>query len=88
MPRTQILKDVRGLRDHQPAGLEERRRKRREFFALTLHQRDHPVLAVAAPRHVDIRRARLFQRQPDILPATLDLRPIKQLVAHGCRLHV
>ena len=81
--RTEILEDVRGLRDHQPAGLEERRRKRRMLFARAFEDRYQLILAAAPAGDVDIGCAGLFKSQADKLPAPLNLRPIVKLVAHG-----
>jgi hypothetical protein len=61
-PSAQVEQDVGGLCDHEWAGLEERRRKRRAFDAPAVdqaHHRGNTALAWPA-RHVDIVGARLL----------------------------
>ena len=82
--RAEIKQDICGLRDDEPAGFEERWRKRRTRAALfvdDLHHRRHAGLAFAA-RDIDIVGAAFLQRQPDELAAPLDRRPVVKLVAH------
>ena len=81
MARAEIEQDVGGLADHELAGLEERRRKRRRALSRPhhLHHRSH---AVAAARHVGIGGAGLLQREPDIFAAALNGRPVIELIAH------
>ena len=72
--RAEIEQDIRGLRDDELAGFEERRRKRRPRAALVVddfHHRRHAGFAFAA-RDIDIVGAGFFQRQPDELAASLD----------------
>ena len=79
VPRAEIEQDVRGLPDHEFAGLEERRRKRR--CRALLHQPHHRSRAAFA-RHIDIRAACFLEREADIFAAALDRRPIVELVPH------
>jgi hypothetical protein len=84
-PSAKVEQDVGGLRDHQRAGLEEGRRKRRALDAPAvdqLHHRGNAALACAA-RDVDIVGARLLQGEAHKLPAPLDRRPVVELVTHG-----
>ena len=82
--RPEIVQDQRGLRDHQLAGLEKRRRIGRTLDPRAIHELRHRVPAVAAAaRHVDVVGAALLQRQADELAAALDFRPVVKLVAHG-----
>src|SRR5262245_64741169 len=82
MTRPQIEEDVRSLADQEPASLQERRREWRIFLALAFEQR-HDRTVASLPRDVDIIGARLLEREPDVLAASLDLRPIVELIAHG-----
>src|SRR5688572_30751570 len=80
--RPEIVQDVRGLRDCQLAGFENRRSEWRMFLALAPDQLvNHAIAALA--RHVDVVGARLFQRKPDEFAAPLNFRPVIKLVAHG-----
>jgi hypothetical protein len=74
--------DVRGLADQQIARLQERRRKRRMSGRLSPHQLFQFRHAALAARDIDIVRARFFQREPHEFAATLNLRPVIELVAH------
>ena len=65
------------------AGLEDRRCERRMLLALAGDQRlDRRAAALASD--VDVVGTGLFEREPDELAATLDGRPIVELVAHRC----
>src|SRR6476659_4091395 len=81
MARSQIKQDVGGVGDHELACLEEWRRERRRALPRPhhLHHRSHTV---AASRHVGIGGASLFQRETDIFAATLNGRPVIELIAH------
>src|SRR6266545_4229216 len=83
-PRAEIEEDVGGLRDDELAGLEKRRRKRRARDAPPIDQLHHGGnAALASPaRHVDIVGACLLQGEADEFAATLDRRPVVELVAH------
>jgi hypothetical protein len=85
--RAEVEEDIGGLRDHELAGLEKRRRKRRPRNASPLDQLHHRGnAALAGPaRHIDIVGARLFQGETDEFTAALDRRPVVKLVAHGWR---
>src|SRR5262249_43832556 len=82
VPRAEIEQDVGGLGDQELAGLEERRRKRRMVLPFAFEHRNDRVVAALA-RDVDIVSARLFEREPDVFAAALDLGPVVELVAHG-----
>ena len=80
-PRPEVVQDQGGLRDHELAGLEKRRRVRRALAAV--HHAAHGIDAVAAPpRDIDVVGPALLQRQADKLAAALDFRPVVKLVAH------
>src|SRR2546427_13243502 len=75
--------DVRGLRNHQPAGFQERRRERRVLHRAAFqkaHHGGHASLWETADVHVV--RAGVLQGEPDKLAAALYLGPVIQLVAH------
>ncbi|MGY3468603.1 hypothetical protein ACVW0I_005474 [Bradyrhizobium sp. LM6.11] len=78
----EIEQDVGGLADDEFSRFEKRRRKGRRALVRVhhLHHRSH---AVRTARHVDVGRPRLFQRQPHIFAAALDLGPIVEFVLHG-----
>jgi hypothetical protein len=80
MTPAEIEQDVGGLGDHELACLEERRRERRRAVARLhhLHHRRHAIV----PRYVVIGRAGILQREADIFAASLDHRPVIELVAH------
>ena len=81
--RAEIEQNLGGLCDHQLAGLEERRREGRALLAAAVHHRHHFIHAGFRPRNVVVSGAGILQRQTHEFASALDLRPIKQLVAHG-----
>src|SRR3990172_3708715 len=80
--RTEIKKDIGGLRNHQLAGLEKWRRKRRVFNRPTFHEAHHRCHATRSPRHIHVIRTGIFERETNKFTAPLDRRPIVDLVAH------
>src|SRR6185436_1607817 len=82
MTRAEIEEDVRGLADQEPASLQERRREWRMFLALAFEQR-HDRSVAALPPDVHVIGARLLEREPDVFAASLDFRPVVELIAHG-----
>src|SRR5437870_13419196 len=75
--------DVRGLRNHQLAGFQERRRERGILHGAAFqkaHHGGHAPLRETADVHVV--RAGVLQREPDKLAAALYLGPVIQLVEH------
>ena len=80
--RSEVKQNIGGLRDHQLACFEKRRRKRRAFVASTVHHREHAVHAAGFARDIVIGRAGIFKREPDEFAAALNFRPIEQLIAH------
>src|SRR5205807_462986 len=85
MTHSEEQQDVRGLADNELAGLEKRRRKRRMLDPVAVeesHHRWHAAAPARLARQIDIVRAGLFQRQAHEFTATLDRRPIIELVAH------
>ena len=81
MATAEIEQDVCGLGDHQLAGLQERRRKRRRALARLRHPH-HFGHAVAMAGDVVIGSAGVFQRKADIFAAALNHGPVIELVAH------
>src|SRR5882724_2316056 len=81
MARAEIEEDVRGLADQEPASLQEWRRERRIFLALAFEQR-HDRIVAALPPDVHVIGPCLLEREPDVFAASLDLRPVVELIAH------
>ena len=79
--RPEKMQNLGDLRDHQFAGLEERRREGRAFFA-PVHHRHHAVHAARLARNVIVGRAGILERQPHEFAAALDAGPVEQLIAH------
>src|SRR3954447_20341372 len=82
MARAEIEEDVRGLADQEPSSLQERRREWWIFLALAFEQRHDRTIA-ALPPDIDVIGAPLLEREPDVFAASLDLRPVVELIAHG-----
>src|SRR3954469_26009738 len=81
MAHAEIEEDVRGLADQEPASLQKWRRERRRFLALTFEQR-HDRIVAALPPDVHVIGPCLLEREPDVFAASLDLRPVVELIAH------
>src|SRR5258707_15620845 len=82
-PCAEVEEDVGGLRNHELARLEERRREwgvRGASAFDELHHRRDAALA-GASRHVDVVGARLLQGEANEFAAALDPRPVIKLVA-------
>src|SRR5258705_13145613 len=73
------MQDQRRLRDHRGAGAKERRRE--DMVALHLHR--HGLHAPRSPRDVDILGTRVLEREADEFAASLDARPVIELVSHN-----
>ncbi len=74
-----------GLGDHQFAGLEERRRKRRAVDPVPLEQVPHRRYALALPRQtydIQVVGARLLEREPHKFAAALYVGPVVEFIAH------
>src|SRR5262249_31792438 len=86
-PLAQIEQDIRRLRDQLPAGLQNRDREGYAFhtacFEHTENRRDAAAPALRDQRDVHVLRAGLLQREAHEFTASLDARPVVQLVAHG-----
>src|SRR5262249_14862344 len=86
-PRPEEGEDVRGLRDQEATGPQDRRR---EGTDLAPRRIQHPLdrleaasLALRQASHVDVVGGSLFERETNELAATLDARPVVELVLHG-----
>src|SRR5215467_5653764 len=81
--RTEIKQNIGDLRDHQFSCLEEWRRERRVFFVPAVHHLHHPVHAARLACDIFVRRTGILQRKPHKLAATLNFRPVEELISHG-----
>src|SRR5208283_3640026 len=80
------LQNIRRLADEQPPRSQERRGKRWPRGIAAVHEPQHlgnPRTFAAFTRHVPVARARRLQRQSHELAATLDRRPVIELISHG-----
>ena len=85
-PRREEGEDVRGLRHDDAADLHEGRRERQRAGRLAVeeaHHRREAAARLGQPRHVDVARAGVLERQADELAAALDERPVVELDACG-----
>src|SRR5215469_3207407 len=80
--RTEVEQNIGNLRDHQFAGLEEWWRERRVLVPPASHHCHHAIHATGFARHIVIGRSGVLKREPDKFAASLNLRPVKQLITH------
>jgi hypothetical protein len=76
----QEVKDIGRLRNDPPAGTKERRCERRTRQAGILQQVQHRLHVLAG--HIHVVGAGGLQRQADEFAASLDRRPVEELVLH------
>jgi len=81
--RSEIEKDVGGLRDDILPCFQEWRRERRTQPTLVFKNLDHRRLAALTASDINVIGACLFKRQPHELAAALNGRPIIKEIAHG-----
>src|SRR5689334_17211116 len=80
-PWSEPVQDQRGLRDDGLARFQDRRREGRMLLALALHEGD-VALTPSSTRDIDIVGAGLLEGEADEFAASLDGRPVIQLIPH------
>src|SRR6266571_4944877 len=81
--RPEIEQNVRGLRDQQPAGSQERRRKGPVALGTVFKQTDHFLRPPRQARDISVSGAGILEREADEFAAPLDARPVIELITHS-----
>src|SRR5689334_1392862 len=79
---SEIKKNIGHLSNHNLSGFQEWRCERRVLVTIAVYHCEHPIHAARSAGHIVIARTRILERKPDEFTTPLNLRPIKQLIAH------